>query len=161
MMLVGIVAACGGNGSDESASADATDTTAETTTSTAAASTTSTLPPAADGTDLAACADGNCEVAVSAPVDIPLTGHATGITTMSVVELTPDGFSFTMTSNGNERGSGDLRGGCTLTFYSSGVGSSCPGPDQELPPPAPEAGALALQLVGAADGTAVFRLVSG
>jgi hypothetical protein len=160
-MLVGIVAACGGDGSDESGSAVTTETTAETTTSTTAASTTSTLPTAADGTDLAACADGNCEVEVSGPVDISLTGHASGITTLSVIELVSDGFSFTMASNGSERGSGDLRGGCILTFYSSGGGSSCPGPDQELPPPAPEAGALAMQLVGARDGTVVFRLVSG
>lgn len=160
-MLAGVVAACGGNGSDESDSATTTEPTAETTTSTTAASTTSTLPPAADGTDVAACADGNCEVEVSGPVDIPLTGHATGITTLSIVELTSEGFSFTTSSNGSERGSGDLRGGCILTFYRSGGGSSCTTPDQELPPPQPEAGALAIQLVGAADGTVVLRLVSG
>lgn len=30
------------------------------------------LPPAADGTDVSACFDGDCEISVSGPVDIPL-----------------------------------------------------------------------------------------
>jgi hypothetical protein len=125
--------------------------------------TTSTLPPAADGTDLAACADGNCEVAVSRPVDIPLTGQG-GITTLSVDELTSDGFSFSATSNGGGSRSGSLSGACTATFSStangSGLSSMCTA-GQEPPAASREPGVLSLQLLSATDDGVVVRLVSG
>jgi hypothetical protein len=159
IVLVGLVTACGGDGSDGSGAEAATETTAETT-STTAESTTTTRPRAADGTDLAACADGNCEVEVSAPVDIPLTGQAGGITMLSVTEVTPDDFSFTTVSNGGGTGSGGLSEGCIARQTSNGGSSMCPGPDPDLPLPV-EPGVLAIQPVELADGTAVLRLASG
>ncbi|MGH3392228.1 MAG: hypothetical protein ACRDOO_25420 [Actinomadura sp.] len=117
---------------------------------------TRTAATAADGTNVAACADGNCEILVSGPVDIDLHDHG-GLTRLSVVRVDPSGLGFTTTSPGGT-GSGEIQGGCTLTFYEGGQGSSCGG-DQA--PPQKQTGVLAMQLGDTADDGVVLRLVSG
>jgi hypothetical protein len=125
---------------------------------TGAASTTEGPPAAADGTNLDACADGNCEVLVSGPVDIRLTGQGGGITTLSVIEVNPTGLRFKTTSEEGGSGSGELEGDCTLKFYSGGGGSSCGG---NQAPPQRETGVLAMQLVSVQEDAVVLRLVAG
>ncbi|MEV6900373.1 hypothetical protein [Amycolatopsis sp. NPDC051372] len=44
--------------------------------------------PAADGTNYSSCTDGDCEVAVSGPTDIPLGGQG-DVATLSVTEVEP------------------------------------------------------------------------
>ncbi|MCI2423242.1 hypothetical protein MOQ72_38065 [Saccharopolyspora sp. K220] len=115
-------------------------------------------PVAADGTNIDACSDGNCEVALTGPTDIRLTGQGGGITTLSVVEVNAAGVRFNATSAEGGSSSGELTGGCTLRFYDGGGGSSCGG---HQAPPEPETGVLAMQLVDFSNGTAVLRLVAG
>ena len=111
-------------------------------------------PSAADGTKVEACADGNCEIAVSSPIDIRLTGQG-DLTTLSVVTVDPDGLRVTTTSTAGQ-GSAELVRGCTVRIYSGGGGMSCGG-KQDPPPPE----VLAMQLVSVANGIAVLRLISG
>lgn len=110
--------------------------------------------PAADGRDYAACSDGTCEVLVSGPVDIPLTGQG-GLTGISVAAVTADGIDFT-TAGG---GTGSLTPGCVSTFYENGSGSRCSSGEPEKPQPVD--GVLAMQVAELRDGIAVLRLVSG
>jgi hypothetical protein len=49
-----------------------------------------TLPPAADGSNIAACYDGDCEVRVRAPLRIPVS-PSTGIATLTVTSVTAQG----------------------------------------------------------------------
>jgi hypothetical protein len=114
---------------------------------------------AADGTDLAACADGNCEVEVSGPVDIRLTEQRGGVTGLSIVEVGDGGVDFTTTSSGGGSGSGRLEPNCTLTFYEGGGGSTCS--SGEAPPAQPETGVLAIQLASVTDDAVVLRIVAG
>ncbi|WP_020668149.1 hypothetical protein [Amycolatopsis nigrescens] len=145
------LAGCGSGGSDGADDAAAPDVPA--------APPSSAAPVAADGTDFTACTDGNCEVLVSAPADIPVGGHGGGITKLSVVTLDAAGLSFKTETDGGG-GSGELKGGCVLTFYSGGGGSRCTSGGE---PTAPEAqtGVLAMQLVSATDKGVVVRLVAG
>lgn len=94
------VVACGssdedaGGGRDRSTSVtDRTTTTTEAPTTTA--STSPPLPAAADGSDLAACFDGTCEVLMSAfPAEVPLDpslGLEAGVQSLTFQALTPDG----------------------------------------------------------------------
>ncbi|HET6711447.1 hypothetical protein [Amycolatopsis sp.] len=109
---------------------------------------------AADGSDYSACADGTCEVRVSGPVDIPLTGQG-GLRRISVAAVTANGIDFT-TDGG---GTGNLTRGCVITLYENGSGSRCSSGEPERPRPVD--GVLALQLAELRDGTAILRLVSG
>ncbi|WP_229874899.1 hypothetical protein [Amycolatopsis deserti] len=121
-----------------------------------APATTSAQPPAltaADGRDYGACLDGNCEVLVSDPVDIALTGQG-GVDRISVRAVTAEGIEF---STGD--GSGSLTPGCVSTIYENGSGSRCSSGEPEKPKPVD--GVLAMQVVDVRDGTAVLRLVSG
>lgn len=113
---------------------------------------------AADGTNLAACSDGNCEVVVAVSDHIALTGEGdvTGLTVRKID--TADGVSFTATSKGGGTSTGSIQHGCTLTFYTGGGGSSCGGRQDA---PDAETGVLAMQLVSQHGGTAVLRLVAG
>src|SRR5690606_38701383 len=70
-------------------------------------------PSAADGRDIAACADGDCEIAVSEPSTIPFRGPA-GSATLRVTEVGPDEVEYTVTSGG-----GRSKGGA------SGPGQGC------------------------------------
>jgi hypothetical protein len=112
-------------------------------------------PVAVDGRDYAACADGTCEVLVSGPVDIPLTGQG-GLRRISVSAVTADGIDFTTDGGG---GTGNLTPGCVTTFYENGSGSRCSSGEPEKPEPVD--GVLAVQLADLRGGTVVLRLVSG
>lgn len=50
-------------------------------------------PPAADGSDIGACFDGECEISVSRPVKIPLDGRA-GFDAVAVEAIRPNSVSF-------------------------------------------------------------------
>jgi hypothetical protein len=52
--------------------------------------TTRGLPTAANASDFSTCFDGECEIAVSEPVDIPLDGHLV-VAKVSVVAIHSDG----------------------------------------------------------------------
>jgi hypothetical protein len=113
------------------------------------------LITAADGTDVAACRDGVCEVAVSGPVTIELPAG-----TLTITSAGPDGVDFELAA-GSGGGSGNLRGFCLVTFFPGGLTSSCP-VDAPGPPPRPAAGRVNLQLIGVtAEGAPVLRVVAG
>lgn len=113
------------------------------------------LITAADGTDVTACRDGVCEVAIAGPAAIELP---TG--TLEITSAGPEGVDFELTvSSGG--GSGNLSGFCLVTFYPGGLTSSCP-VDAPAPPPRPAPGRVSLQLTGVtADGAPVLRVVAG
>lgn len=118
---------------------------------------TTAAPPAltaADGSNFAACADGTCEVLVTGPADIPLTGQG-GLQGISVAAVTAQGIDFKL----NGGGEGSLSPGCIVTLYENGSGSSCSSGEPRKPDPVD--GVLALQLTEVRDGKAVLRLVSG
>ena len=62
------------------------------------------FPQAKDGSDIAACYDGTCEVEVRAPLDIPLDPAVTGVSSLTLVRV-------------------DEVNGATLTGVSSGGGT--------------------------------------
>ncbi len=120
-------------------------------------------PSASDGTRYSACADGTCEVAVARPVRINVGGG-----TLSVTEVKPeDSLHYKLAFAAGGAGSGTLKGTCggVSTFYRSGgiSATTCADGVNSTPePPAPEPGALSMQLVGwNSDHAAVLRLVSG
>jgi hypothetical protein len=114
----------------------------------------------ADGADYAACADGNCEVAVSEPTDIEFDG-STGPGTLAITDVLDDGIAFDVTLPGGG-GDGELKGRCTSHFSAGGGSMDCPADLEATPePPEPTAGVLSVQLAGMTDGTAILRLALG
>ncbi|MBN6033632.1 hypothetical protein [Amycolatopsis sp. 195334CR] len=111
------------------------------------------VPVAADGSDYAACADGTCEVLVSGPAEIALSGTA-GISKLVVRAVEGNGIRFEAGGS-----SGSLSANCISTFYENGGGSSCSTAPREAP--APVDGIVAMQIASVQDGTAVLRVVSG
>ncbi|AXB48641.1 hypothetical protein A4R43_19680 [Amycolatopsis albispora] len=111
---------------------------------------------AANGRDYPACADGNCEVLVSGPVEIALSGTA-GITKLVVRAVEGNGIRFETQGDGTS--SGSLSTNCVSTFYENGSGSRCSTGAQ--PAPEPTDGVVAMQLAEVRDGTAILRVVSG
>lgn len=61
-----------------------------TTTRTTTTTTTPPLPGAKDGSNVRACFDGTCEIAVAGPLDIPFDGRY-GVYGISVVAIAPGG----------------------------------------------------------------------
>lgn len=114
---------------------------------------------AADGTNVAACADGNCEVAISRPVAITLSGTG-DVDTLTVTKVGPDGFDFKTSAKDGGTGSGNLaRGDCVSTSWGGGGGLTC---GKDLDPAERQDGVLAMQIVGKTDqGALVLRIVSG
>jgi hypothetical protein len=115
---------------------------------------------AADGGDITACADGNCEIAVSEPVKFPFKGPR-GPATLSVTEVGPNTIAYTVKSgNGQSKGSVSGPGqGCITVLRSNGSGNSCGGlGDAGRPSPQPDA--VVIQAATGKDGTAVLQLVS-
>ncbi|THV40891.1 hypothetical protein [Glycomyces buryatensis] len=114
----------------------------------------------ADGTDYTACADGNCEVAISEPTDIEFDG-STGPGTLAVIDILDDGLALQVTLPGGG-GDSELKGRCTLHFSAGGGSMDCPADLEATPePPEPAAGVLSVQLAGMTDGTAILRLALG
>jgi len=59
------------------------------------------FPQAKDGSDVAACYDGTCEVEVRAPLDIPLDPAITGVSSLTLVRVDEvNGATLTGTSSG-------------------------------------------------------------
>ncbi|WP_458084784.1 hypothetical protein [Streptomyces malaysiensis] len=115
---------------------------------------------AADGRDAAACADGNCEIAVSEPVTVRFKGPA-GPATLSVTEVGPNKVEYTVQSSGG-RSQGEASGpgqGCITVLRDHGSANSCGrlGKDR----PAAQPNAVVIQMTAGEDGTAILHIVSG
>ncbi|MFI7394765.1 hypothetical protein [Streptomyces tendae] len=115
----------------------------------------------ADGTDVGACTDGNCEITVTEPVTIrfPAPGDA-GRATLSVTKVGPNEIEYEVKS-GNNRSSGGARGpgqGCLTYLRDHGSGNSCGTVDPTRPSPQP--GAVVIQAATGTDGTALLHIVS-
>ncbi|MEV0068273.1 MULTISPECIES: hypothetical protein [unclassified Amycolatopsis] len=115
------------------------------------------LPNAADGRNYAACADGNCEVLVTKPVDLPAGGRG-NVDTLAITRIGPGGVDYEL-KGAHGSGSGNLTTGCVSTFYEGGGGSACYSGD--VPQPDAQTGVLAVRLTGASAVGAVVQLVSG
>ncbi|MDW6061552.1 hypothetical protein SAZ11_30435 [Streptomyces sp. FXJ1.4098] len=113
---------------------------------------------AADGSNPAACTDGNCEIAVTKPVTIGIKLPG-GPAKLSLTKVGKNAVDYKVTS-GNSKTSGGASGdgsGCVAVFRSGGSSSSC---GMGGPPPDKVDGAVVLQVVAGADGTAILRLIS-
>ncbi|MGK5697901.1 hypothetical protein ACSNOJ_34280 [Streptomyces sp. URMC 128] len=113
----------------------------------------------ADGRDITACADGNCEIAVSEPVKIPFKGPR-GPATLSVTEVGLNTIAYTVKSgSGQSKGSASGPGqGCITVLRSNGSGNSCGGLGA-AGRPSPQPDAVVIQASAGEDGTAVLRFV--
>lgn len=115
---------------------------------------------AADGTDTAACADADCEIAVTEPVTIPFKGPD-GQATLSVTKVGPNEVEYTVKSgNGQSRGGASGPGqGCLTVLRANGSGNSCGG-GLGAARPSPQPGAVVIMMTGHEDGTALLRIAS-
>ncbi|MFF1690359.1 MULTISPECIES: hypothetical protein [unclassified Streptomyces] len=115
---------------------------------------------AADGRDVGACADGNCEIAVSSPVTFRFKGPD-GTATLTVTEVGPDKVEYTVKSgNGQSKAGATGPGqGCITVLRSNGGGNSCGGLG-DATRPSPEPDAVVIQAATGKDGTAILRIVS-
>ncbi len=114
---------------------------------------------AADGRDVAACADGDCEIAVSAPVTVRFKSPA-GPATLSVTEIGPNKVEYTVKS-GNGRSQGGAGGpgqGCVTVLRAHGSGNVCGRVGTARPAAQPDA--VVIQMTAGADGTALLHIVS-
>lgn len=113
-------------------------------------------PPAADGTDYAACEDGECEVAVAEPVEIVVGAPHEGMVTLAVTAVTEDGIEFEVVHS-TSTSSGSLAGVCEATMSETTMFSTC-FEDETPPEPKPLQGELVVQLLGMNEGSAVLRM---
>ncbi|MFD9074240.1 hypothetical protein [Streptomyces lasiicapitis] len=114
---------------------------------------------AADGDDVGACADGDCEVAVSDPVTVRFKGPR-GQATLTVTEVGPNKVEYAVKS-GSGRSKGGASGpgqGCITVLRSNGSGNSCGGVGDGRPSAQPDA--VVIQMAGGQDGTAILHIVS-
>lgn len=115
--------------------------------------------PAADGDDVRACSDGNCEIAVSDPATVRFKGPD-GPATLSVTEVGPNKVEYTVKS-GSGRSKGGAGGpgqGCMTVLRDNGSGNSCGGLGDARPSAQP--GAVVIQVAAGEDGTALLHVVS-
>ncbi|MFH8977153.1 hypothetical protein [Streptomyces sp. NPDC017890] len=112
---------------------------------------------AADGDDVSACSDGNCEVTVSKPVTIRLRGPG-GAVTLSVTEVGPNEIAYAVTSgNGQSKGSASGPGqGCLTVIGENGSGNSCGGLSDGRP--VAQRDAVVIQVTTGTDGTALLYI---
>ncbi|MBO8196338.1 hypothetical protein ITI46_32560 [Streptomyces oryzae] len=113
---------------------------------------------AADGSDAEACGDGNCEIAVREPVTIRVK-IPDGPAKLALTKVGRNKVAYKVTA-GRSRTSGEASGagsGCVAVFRSGGSSSSCGVAGK---PPGKVDGAVVLQVVAGADGTALVRVVS-
>lgn len=155
-----VLAGCGA----EPHSATSPPSSPPTSTPTTTTSTTTTPPPptAADGADFTKCADGQCEVAITAPVTINVAGHS-----FVVKSVGADGLEFDLSLASGGSASGTLKGTCgsIMTFYTNGTGGGagtfCNPDNGPQPAPVLQPGLFQLQLAGLNDHQAVVRMVAG
>ncbi|MFJ5262408.1 hypothetical protein ACIQAC_18270 [Streptomyces sp. NPDC088387] len=157
-------AACGGSddsGTDDAARDDSTPGSAAP--SAHSPSPTPTPTPtvtAADGRDVTACSDAECEVLVSRPVTVRFEGPG-GAATLAVTKVGPNEVEYTVkSSNGQSKGGASGPGqGCLTVLRTNGSGNSCGGVAGA--PPSPEPDTVLIQLAGGADGTAILHMRTG
>ncbi|TMR32099.1 hypothetical protein ETD85_23900 [Nonomuraea zeae] len=150
------MAGCGGPGGSTRSAELAASPAAQDPSSTAPAP--SPAVTAADGSDPEACSDGNCEIAVSAPVTIHFK-IPDGPATLSLTKVGKNEVGYKVTS-GDSRTSGEVSGdgrGCVTVFTRNSSNSSC---GLAGKPPGRKKGAVVVQVVAGADGTAILRLIS-
>ncbi|MFD6189712.1 hypothetical protein [Streptomyces sp. NPDC060275] len=118
-------------------------------------------PSPADGTDVSACTDGDCEIAVTEPVTIHFRGPGDdGRATLSVTTVGPNEIEYEVKS-GNTRSKGGASGpgqGCLTYLRDRGSGNSCGTLDSARPSPRPDA--VVIQATTGPDGTALLHIVS-
>lgn len=114
---------------------------------------------AADGHDIGACADGNCEIAVSGPVTVRFKGPA-GPATLSVTEVGLNKVAYTVKSgNGQSKDGASGSGqGCITVLRSNGSGNSSGGLGDARPSAQPDA--VVIQVAAGEEGTAILHIVS-
>jgi len=122
-----------------------------------------THPPvsAADGRDVGACADGDCQVLVSEPVTVRFKGPSGAAVTLKVTKVGPNEVAYTVKS-GHGQSKGSARGpgqGCITVLRSNGSGNSCGGLGDGARPSA-QPGALVIQAATGEAGTAIVDIVS-
>lgn len=143
------------SGSASAGSVSTSSTSSTTSATTTSASTTSASAgeatlEAADGADLAACADGECEVRVTAPAELPVPS-STAVEGFLVESIGADEVAFAGRNTGNRSGSG-CTGKCRMSSTNNtfkivlGLGSTA------------RQNGLAVTLVAIGDGHAVVRL---
>lgn len=149
------VAGCGSQGENDEASSPGPRTSKS-----SSGQPSSGQPSAADGHDVGACADGNCEVAVSKPVTFRFPGPA-GPATLSVTEVGANRVEYTVKSaNGQSKGGATGPGqGCVTVLRGNGGGNSCGGLGNATRP-SPQPGAVVIQAATGDDGTAILHVVS-
>ncbi|MDG9716362.1 hypothetical protein [Streptomyces sp. DH24] len=162
-------AGCGGDsGEPDREAAAGTPSTGATGSAPARTKPTPTLTPtptptitAADGTDPAACADANCEIAVTEPVTFRFAGPDGRAATLSVTKVGRNEVEYTVKSgNGRSRGGASGPGqGCLTVLRGNGSGNSCGGGLDDTRP-SPQPGAVVIQVTGHEDGTALLHIVS-
>ncbi|WP_409469952.1 hypothetical protein [Streptomyces sp. HC307] len=117
---------------------------------------------AADGDDVDACADGNCEIAVSKPVTFRFKGPAgVGTATLSVTKVGPNEVEYTVKSDKGQakNGASGPGQGCITVLRSNGSSNSCSVlGDAGRPSAQPDA--VVIQAVTGEDGTAILHVVS-
>jgi hypothetical protein len=114
-------------------------------------------PTAADGTDVEACADGNCEVLIESSTTVPVPGG-----TLSLTLAGGDRVEYEVNIKGS-KGSGSAEGNCVSTFTldGTGSGSTCYAGEGPTPDPEPRPGEMAMVIAGQDSGSAVLVLVTG
>ncbi|MCQ8188184.1 hypothetical protein [Streptomyces rugosispiralis] len=114
---------------------------------------------AADGRDVGACADGNCEIAVSERVTVRFKGPA-GPATLTVDELGPNKVTYTVESGSNhsQGGTSGPGQGCLTVLRDHGSSNVC-GRVSTMRPAA-QPGAVVILMAAGENGTATLRIVS-
>lgn len=114
-------------------------------------------PSAADGTDYSNCST-QCEVEVETGTVFEFEAF-----TLTVTEVTEDGIEVSRDDGDGSTGTSGMSGGYCIDYLTANSSQgSCYGVIEGEPPaPTPAAGELALELLGATDGTAIVRLTWG
>ncbi len=116
---------------------------------------------AADGRDIGACADGDCQILVSEPVTVRFKGPSGAAATLKVTKVGPNEVAYTVKSgHGQSRGSARGPGqGCITVLRSNGSGNSCGGLGDGARPSV-QPGAVVIQAATGEVGTAILDIVS-
>lgn len=117
--------------------------------------TTATPPPtAADGDDIAACTDGECEIRLDDEMEIPTPAGTISLT------FADERLEYEIVSPDGGTNSGSIEGLCVanINIDGTGGGSICLIEDGDPPELNPGPGQLALQVLGADTDSPVLRM---
>ena len=114
---------------------------------------------AADGGDIDACADGNCEVTVTGPASVRFQAPG-GTVTLSITEVGQEKIEYEVKSDsGRTKGGASGAGqGCITALRENGSGTSCGGVSGTRPSARPDA--VVIQASTGPDGTALLHVVT-